>query len=78
MSTLRVNQITNFNDDGPVEFAKGVVLPDNQSITPEALVINTTGIVTATTFNGVGTGITTFGVVGEINNSRAVAITLIT
>ncbi len=78
MSTLRVNKITNLNDDGPVEFTKGVILPANQSITPEGLVINTAGIMTATTFSGVGYGITTFGVAGEISNSRAIALTLIT
>jgi len=78
MSTLRVNKITNLNDDGPVEFSKGVVLPANQSITPERLLINTTGIMTATSFSGVGAGITTFGVANEVSNSKAIALTLIT
>lgn len=62
MSSLRVHQITNLNDDGPVELTKGATLPSNQSIVDEngdnAIVINATGVVTATTYHGSGDGIT--------------------
>lgn len=78
MSTLRVNKISNLNNDGPVEFTKGVIIPSGQSITPEGIIINATGIMTAGSFNGVGFGITSFGVTGEIKNSKAIAFTLIT
>ena len=77
MSTLRVNRIVNANDNGPVEFSRGVTVPSGQSINGNIL-INTSGIVTASTFSGVGAGITTFGVQNEVRNSKAIAFTLIT
>lgn len=63
MSTLRVTKITNLNDNGPVEFTKGVTLPANQRIVDpngnSAIQISTaTGVVTATSFRGSGSGIT--------------------
>lgn len=76
MSTLRVNQVVNYNDNGPVEFSKGVVVPSGQQING-TLVINSVGVVTATSFSGVGAGITTFGVANEISNSKAIAYTII-
>ncbi len=57
MSTLRVNKITNFNDDGPFEFSTGVVI-DQQLQVDGQLNINTTGIVTASAFYGDGAGLT--------------------
>lgn len=51
MSTLKVNKITNINDDGQVEFSTGLTLPENQTITNSAIVINTTGIVTSLSLN---------------------------
>lgn len=77
MSTLRVNQITNATNDGPVEFSKGVSLPAGKNIDGQ-LVINTVGVVTAASFNGVGAGITTFGIANEVKTSKAIAFTLIT
>lgn len=76
MSTLRVNKISNYNDNGPVEFSNGVEVPSGQIIDGN-VIINATGIVTATSFKGVGAGITTFGVANEATNSKAIAFTLI-
>lgn len=47
MSTLRVNKIVNLNDDGPIEFTKGVEVPIGQSLNGD-FVVNTTGVVTST------------------------------
>lgn len=64
MSTLRVIKITNKDDDGPVEFTKGAILPANQQIINSdtlqtAIEVSTsTGVVTATSFHGSGIGIT--------------------
>lgn len=76
MSTLRVNKLVNNSDNGPVEFTKGVTIPQNQQI-EGTLVINSVGIVTAGEFYGVGTGITTFGVENEITTSKSIAYTFI-
>lgn len=76
MSSLRVNKIVNLTDDGPVEFSKGVTVPSGKAIDGD-IVISTVGVVTANSFSGPGTGITTFGVTDEINNSQAIAYTII-
>jgi hypothetical protein len=82
MSSLRVNKITNVNDNGPIEFSKGVILPEGKTLDDEnsvsTIVVNTTGIMTAGKFNGIGIGITTFGVENEIKTSKTIALTLIT
>ena len=75
MSTLRVNKVVNYNDDGPVEFTKGVEVPVGQSISGN---INIAGVVTATSFVGSGIGITSLGVPGEVRTSKAIALTIIT
>ena len=72
MSTLRVNKISNLNDNGPVEFTKGVEVPANQTVTGD---INLSGICTATAFVGNGIGIT---VSGGVTNSQIFALTFIT
>jgi hypothetical protein len=77
MSALRTTKITDLNGTGPVEFTRGATVPSGQVITG-TVVINTTGIVTATSFSGVGAGITTFGVTDEVSNSKAIAYSLIT
>lgn len=76
MSSLRVNKIVNLTDDGPVEFTKGVTVPAGKTINGD-IVISSVGVVTANSFSGPGTGITTFGVTNEINNSQAIAYTII-
>jgi hypothetical protein len=72
MSTLRVNKISNLNDNGPVEFTKGVEVPANQTVTGD---INLSGICTATAFVGNGNGIT---VTGGATNAKIFATVLIT
>lgn len=76
MSTLRVNRIVNLNDNGPVEFSKGLQVPAGQEINGE-IVVNAVGVMTATSFIGVGAGITTFGVANEVSSSKAIAYTII-
>jgi hypothetical protein len=76
MSSLRSNKIVNLNDNGPVEFSKGLQVPAGQEISGD-IVINAVGIMTATAFSGVGIGITTFGVVNEVSSSKAIAYTII-
>lgn len=49
MSVLRVQAITNEAGTGAVEFTKGAILPSTQTLTSDDTVINTTGIMTATT-----------------------------
>ena len=76
MSTLRVNKISNLNDNGPVEFTKGVEVPIGQSISGSGN-INIAGVVTATSFSGNGSEITTFGVPGEVNIPKSIALIII-
>ena len=56
MSVLRVNQITNKDDDGAVEFSEGLTFASNTTISG-AGGINLTGIVTATSFVGDGSNL---------------------
>ena len=72
MSVLRVNQITDLDGTGAVEFSQGVSVPANQTITGD---INLSGICTATAFVGNGDGIT---VTGGVSNSQIFATILIT
>jgi hypothetical protein len=72
MSTLRVNKITNLNDNGPIEFSKGVEVPSGQTIDGN---INISGVVTATSFIGAGIGIT---IAGSVSVSKSIALTFIT
>lgn len=58
MSSLRVHQIVNLNDDGPVEFSTGVTLPGDVNITGDGKVAINAGIVTANKFSGDGSGVT--------------------
>ena len=74
MSTLRVNQIVNFNDNGPVEFTKGIILPAEQTINGD-LIINSAGIVTASVFSGDGANVT--NIQGGISKSKSLALTFI-
>jgi hypothetical protein len=63
MSTLRVTKIVDRLGTGPVEFTKGATLPVGQTIVDSsgvsAIEISTvTGVVTATSFSGDGSGVT--------------------
>lgn len=89
MSSLRVNKVVNYNDDGPIQFSQGASLPSGQSITGD-IVINSTGIVTSTSLivNGnmnvgivtatsfVGNGFRLTNVPGT-PNGKGIAFTLI-
>lgn len=92
MSVLRVNEIVNRTEDGPVEFTKGLEVPANQSISGDIVINATSGIVTASTFSlteglnvtGIVTANTFFGngsqitgIVGETTTAKAIAIALI-
>jgi hypothetical protein len=90
MSTLRVNKVVNLNDDGPVEFTKGAVLPSGETIngsiqinsvgviTSTSLIINgnmnLSGVVTANTFKGAGINLNN---VPGTPNGKGIAFTLI-
>ena len=74
MSTLRVNKLVIANDDGAVEFSKGLILPSGYGLEPESYKINSSGIVTATTFYGAGTGIT--GLTG-VSTKKAIALSFL-
>ena len=60
MSKLRVDSITNANADGSVTLLRGATVPSGQ-----ALVVfgdmNVTGIITATTFLGDGSNLSSIG-----------------
>lgn len=74
MSTLKINKLVNLNDDGAVEFSKGLTLPSGYGLDPESYKINSSGIVTATTFYGAGTGIT--GLSG-VSTKKAIALSFL-
>ena len=90
MSNLRVNKITNYADDGPVEFSTGMSIPSGKTL-DGAIEINTTGIVTSTSLvisqgvnlsgvatatSYVGSGIGLTGVPGT-PNGKGIAFVLI-
>jgi hypothetical protein len=61
MSTLRVNKIVNYNDDGPVEFSSGASFSSTESINGD-FSINSVGIITSTSLT-VNNGMNLSGVV---------------
>jgi hypothetical protein len=69
MSVLRVNQITNFNDNGPVEFTNGLTIPSGQSI--DGTLLANVGYCTATSFFGDGSQLT---LPNGISKSLAISI----
>jgi len=90
MSSLRVNKIVNLNDNGPVEFSTGATLPAGQSISGDIVInttgivtstslivngdMNVSGVITATSFQGRGIGLTN---VPGTPNGKGIAFTLI-
>lgn len=90
MSNLRVNKITNYADDGPVEFSSGLTVPADKELTGTLTInsvgivtstslnvtqgLNLSGVITATTFTGSGIGLT--GVPGT-TNAKGIAYVLI-
>jgi hypothetical protein len=88
MSVLKVNQISNFNDNGPVQFTTGVnsssAITGDFSVNTSGIVtstqlnisnMNASGIVTASTF--VGNGSLLQNVPG-IPNAKGIAYSIIT
>jgi hypothetical protein len=61
MSTLRVNKIVNYNNDGPVEFSSGASFSSTESINGD-FSINSVGIITSTSLT-VNNGMNLSGVV---------------
>lgn len=57
MSSLRVTYLTNRLDDGPVEFSTGVGIPTGYGI-DGSVVLNTSGIVTATDLHSTHVNVT--------------------
>jgi len=90
MSSLRVNKIVNLNDNGPVEFSTGVTVPAGQAISGDIMInttgivtstslvvsgnMNLSGVMTATSFQGRGIGLTN---VPGTPNGKGIAFTLI-
>ena len=80
MSVLRVNKITNRQDDGAIEFTKGLTIAVENPITDvdgnNAIQVSTaTGVVTATSFRGNGAGIT--GLTGPSKGNSIAIIYLV-
>jgi hypothetical protein len=73
MSRIRVNSIVNLNDDGGPTFTKGAKVPAGQIFKVEGGV-NVTGIMTANSFIGSGTGLTNLR---TITASKTFAIALV-
>jgi hypothetical protein len=63
MSVVKVNQITNFNNDGPVEFSRGLIIPAAAGISG-GLNANV-GVCTASFFSGDGSGLTITNGIGK-------------
>ena len=57
MSKIKVNSIVNKNDDGAPELTRGATVPSGQLFNVNGNV-NVTGVVTATSFSGNGSGLT--------------------
>lgn len=74
MSSLRANKIVNANDDGPIEFSKGLTISQNYPLASERVVINSSGIVTATSFRGNGSQLT--GLSG-VTTKKAIALSFV-
>lgn len=56
MSKITVNTLSNNEGTGPITFPKGIGLAANQTLT--ASNVNVTGVATATSFVGNGSGLT--------------------
>lgn len=89
MSQLKVNSISNKNQNGPVELTKGAIIPSGQQLNINGDVnlvgvltatsynagnINITGIVTAQTFYGDGSQLSNLP---SVNESKIIAYTVV-
>jgi hypothetical protein len=67
MSTLKVNKIVNLDDNGGVEFTKGVSVGAGYTLTiVDGYIINTTGILTSTTLS-VSNSMTCSGIITAVS-----------
>ena len=73
MSVLKVNQITNKNEDGGPEFTRGITVSAGYALTCNGGIV-ISGIVTATSFSGDGSQITNLSV---IETSKTIAVQMI-
>ena len=72
MSNLRVNKITNEDEDGSVTFSKGLGISSSFTIQTEEVIV--VGIFTATGFVGDGSGLTN---TSGVSVSKAITLSLI-
>jgi hypothetical protein len=85
MSKIKVNKITNRNEDGPVELTKGASIPSDKTLNITGNVnvtgiltaasynttnINVTGVITATNFVGNGSQLTSLP---SVSNGKMIA-----
>jgi hypothetical protein len=82
MSEIRVDKIVNSSGSGAVEFTQGISIPSGQTLsgiaqTAQGLTatasVNTSGIITATTFVGALTGNVTGNVTGNLTGTASTA-----
>jgi|TARA_B100000085_G_scaffold177211_1_gene161488 hypothetical protein len=73
MSKLEINILTNEEGTGAITFDKGLGVAANQTITANN--INITGVATATSFIGDGSGLTNLP---GVSAAKSIAISLIT
>lgn len=73
MPEIKVDRLVNRNDDGAPELSKGAVIPSGQIING-AGGISVTGIITASSFSGSGSGLTNLSVASP---SKAIALKFI-
>lgn len=69
MTQIKVDRIVNRDDNGAPELSKGATIPSGQVITGSGG-INVTGIVTAGSFSGSGSGLTNLSIATQ---GRAIA-----
>jgi len=89
MSTLRVNKISNLNDNGSVDLSKGLNVPSGYDLSGQVIIsttgvatitslvsenINITGIMTSSFFYGNASNMTN---VPGVSNAKAIAYNLI-
>lgn len=57
MSRIRVNNISNRTDDGPVTFTRGISIPSGSTLSSQGG-MNVVGIISSTSFSGNGASLT--------------------
>ena len=72
MSTLRVNSISGYDGESAVTFTKGLSVADGKSIDTNSIIV--TGVVTATSYSGDGSGLSN---ISGITNSKGIALTFV-